>query len=110
MSSPQANAKAAAPVPISKPIDIVQTQFSLLYANLHPVLLLSILLFGFRTLVEDPVNTLLGLAPTITILQAVYCVLCLPSTGQTPAPTPKPGQKKKAAKPVQDVWAKVVVG
>lgn len=109
MSYSPANAKASAPVPSSKPVDILQSQLSLLYANLHPILLLSILLFSFRTLVDDPVNTLLGLAPTLAILQALYCVLCLPSTGQTPAPTLKPGQKKKAAKPAQDMWAKVVV-
>ena len=109
MSSSPANAKAAAPIPPSKPVDILPAQLSLLYANLHPILLLSILFFSFRTLVDDPVNTLLGLAPTVAIIQALYCVICLPSTGQTPAPTLKPGQKKKAAKPAQDVWAKVVV-
>ena len=109
MSSSPGNAKATAPIPSSKPVDILQTQLSLLYANLHPILLLSILLFSFRSLVEDPVNTLLGLAPTVAIVQALYCVLCLPSTGQIPAPAPKPGQKKKAAKPAQDIWAKVVV-
>jgi phosphatidylinositol glycan class F len=109
MSSSPTNAKATAATPSAKPVDILQTQFSLLYANLHPILLLSILLFSFRTLVEDPVNTLLGLAPTVAVLQAVYCVICLPSPGQTPAPPPKPGQKKKPAKPAQDIWAKVVV-
>ena len=109
MSSSPGNAKATAPIPSSKPVDILQSQLSLLYANLHPILLLSILLVSFRSLVEDPVNTLLGLAPTVAILQALYCVLCLPSTGQTPAPAPKPGQKKKAAKPAQDIWAKIVV-
>ena len=109
MSSSTPNAKAAVPAIPEKPIDILQTQVSLLYANLHPVLLLSILVFSFNTLVDDPVNTLLGLAPTLAVIQALYCVLCLPSTGQTPAPTPKPGQKKKAVKPAQDVWAKVVV-
>lgn len=109
MSSSPAAAKATAPTAPAKPIDVQQTQLSLLYANLHPILLLSILLFSFRTLVEDPVNTLLGLAPTIATLQAVYCVLCLPLPGQTSVPTPKPGQKKKAAKPAQDIWAKIVV-
>ena len=109
MSSSTPNAKPPQSIPLSKPIDILQTQPSQLYANLHPVLLISLLLFSFKNLVEDPVNTLLGIAPTIAIIQAVYCVICLPSTGQAPAPAPKPGQKKKAAKPSQDIWAKVVV-
>jgi GPI ethanolamine phosphate transferase 2/3 subunit F len=109
MSSSSSNTKAAAPIPPSKPIDILQNQYALFYANLHPIVLLSILLFSFRTLVEDPVNTLLGLAPTITILQAVYCVLSLPPKGQTAASSTKPGQKKKAQKPGQDIWAKIVV-
>ncbi|KAK5170413.1 Glycosylphosphatidylinositol (GPI) anchor assembly protein [Saxophila tyrrhenica] len=108
MSTPTSNGKAPLSTPPSKPVDILQTQPSLLYSNLHPILLLSILLFSFKTLVRDPVNTLLGLAPTVTILQALYCVLCLPSTNQAPAPPQKPGQKKKQAKPAQDAWAKAV--
>lgn len=109
MSSQTPNAKTASALPPFKHVDILQTPTSLLYANLQPVLLLSILLFSFKTLVQDPVNTLLGLAPTVTILQGLYCALCLPSTNQAPTTTSKPGQKKKPAKPAQDVWAKVVV-
>ena len=109
MSSSPSNAKGGAPIPPAKPIDVLQNQYALLYANLHPILLLSVLFFSFRTLVEDPVNTLLGLAPTIAIIQAVYCVLSLPPKGQTAASNTKPGQKKKPQKPAQDVWAKIVV-
>lgn len=109
MSAPTANGKQTTALPPSKPIDILQSQAAQLYANLHPILLISVLLFSFKTLVEDPVSTLLGLAPTVTILQAIYCVLSLPSSGQTTTATPKPGQKKKSAKPTQDAWAKVVV-
>lgn len=109
MSSSSPNAKAPAPAQMAKPIDILQTQLSQHYANLHPILLLSILLFSFRPLVSDPVNMLLALAPTVAMLQALYCVICLPSTGQTPAPAPKPGQKKKVSKPAQDIWARIVV-
>ena len=109
MSSSPSNAKGVAPIPPAKAIDVLQNQYALLYANLHPVLLLSILFFSFRTLVEDPVNTLLGLAPTIAIIQAVYCVLSLPPKGQTPTSTPKPGQKKKSQRAAQDIWAKIVV-
>ena len=109
MSSSPSNAKAVAPIMPAKPIDVLQNQYALLYANLHPILLLSILLFSFRTLVEDPVNTLLGLAPTIATIQSIYCVLSLPPKGQTLTSAPKPGQKKKSQKPAQDIWAKIVV-
>jgi len=110
MSTPTPNPKPAeAATPPNKPIDLLQTQPSLLYANLHPILLLSLLLVNFKNLVNNPVSTLLALAPIVTAIQAVYCVICLPPAGQMPVPAPKPGQKKKAAKPAQDIWAKVVV-
>ena len=107
-SAPQTTVPGLASPP-SKPVDILPSQPSQLYCNLHPILLSSILALSFKTLVHDPVNTLLGLAPTIAILQAVYCVICLPSTGQTPPPVRKPGEKKKPQKAGQDIWAKIVV-
>ena len=109
MSASITNAKPELAIASLKPIDILSSQYSLLYANLQPVLLLSIVLVSFKSLVNDPVSTLLGLAAPIAILQALYCVVCLPSAGQTPPAPLKPGQKKKAVKPGQDVWAKVVV-
>ncbi|KAK3621920.1 Glycosylphosphatidylinositol (GPI) anchor assembly protein [Elasticomyces elasticus] len=92
----------------AKPIELLHSQPSLFFANLQPILLLGTVLFSFKSLVADPVRTLLGLAPTIAIVQAIYCVVCLPSTGDVAAPTTKPGQKKKAGKPGQDIWAKVI--
>ncbi|RMX88709.1 hypothetical protein D0869_01424 [Hortaea werneckii] len=109
MASTSQSAVPAFASPPSKPVDILSSQPSQLYSNLHPILLFSILAFSFKTLVHDPVNTLLGLAPTIAILQALYCVICLPSTGQTPPPVRKPGEKKKPQKAGQDIWAKIVV-
>ena len=103
--SSAANAKQTPVAAPLKPVDILQTQIAQSYAHLHPILLLSGLLLSFRSLVHDPVNTLLGLAPTVTILQAVYCVLCLPIPGQAA----KSGQKKKASKQSQDIWSKIVV-
>jgi len=105
---PPATKAPPSPIP-SKPIDILQSQTSQLYANVHPALLLSLLLLSFNALVSDPVNTLSALAPAVALLQAIYCVLCLPYTGQAPAPAHKPGQKKKAVKPGQDIWARLVV-
>lgn len=109
MTSSQQATKPGDPQKPLKPVDILQNQPSILFANLHTVLLLSLVPISFRSLVNDPVNTLLGLAPTVAIVQAIYCIVCLPSTGQTPPPAHKPGQKKKSGKPVQDIWAKVVV-
>lgn len=95
--------------PQTKPIEVFSNDTSRLAANLHPILLSSVLIFSFKSLVRDPVNTLIGLAPTVAIVQLAYCVICLPSTGQPPPPAHKPGQKKKIAKPVQDLGTKAVV-
>ena len=109
MSAVSPAAKATpSPTPF-KPIDVLQDQPAQLYANFHPVLLLSILLASFKTLVQDPVNTLLGLAPIVAVLQAIYCATCLPRFGQNVTATSKPGQKRKTTKPAQEVWARIVV-
>ncbi|KAK1071782.1 Glycosylphosphatidylinositol (GPI) anchor assembly protein [Friedmanniomyces endolithicus] len=92
-----------------RPIDLLQTQPSFFFANLQPILLLGTVLLSFRSLVADPVNILLALASTTAIVQALYCVICLPSTGDTATPITKPGQKKKTPKTQrQDIWAKVI--
>ncbi|KJY01193.1 gpi-anchor biosynthesis protein (pig-f) [Zymoseptoria brevis] len=92
----------------SKPVALLQDQTSQLVANLHPILLASLLPVFFGRLVGDPVNTLLALAPTIAIIQAVYCVFCLPVNSQAPPPPKsKPGQKK-LPKPVPDLGSKLV--
>ena len=109
MSVQTSTAKSAPVQSQLKPTDILGGQYSFSYSNLQPVLLLGTLLFSFRSLVNDPVNTLLGLAPTVALVQLAYCVLCLPSSGQAPSTPLKPGQKKKASKPAQDLGVKVVV-
>lgn len=99
----------AAEETVIKPVVVLQDQASLLVRNLQPIFLLSILPVFFGRLVQDPASTLLALAPTIAIVQAVYCVCCFPSTGQNiPSTSPKPGQKKKTGK--QDLGARLVVG
>ncbi|KAF2214857.1 hypothetical protein CERZMDRAFT_82761 [Cercospora zeae-maydis SCOH1-5] len=108
MSAPTSAATLLPVLPAGKAVDILQNAPSQLYANLHPILLLSIIPIAFASLVADPVNTLLGLAPTTLVLQAIYCVVCLPHTGQPTPPKSKPGQKTKPAKPAQDIWAKLV--
>nr|POF08190.1 glycosylphosphatidylinositol anchor biosynthesis protein 11 [Quercus suber] len=116
MSAASSSAAAAAPPPPSKPIDLLSGQYSFSYSNLHPVLLLSLLAVSFPRLVADPVSTLLGLAPTVVLLQAGYCIVCLPSLGRPlpPAaassssskPRPKPKPSRTAS---DDLWARVVV-
>lgn len=100
----------AADQTIIKPVVVLQDQVSLLVRNLQPILLVSLLPVFFTRLVQDPASTLLALAPTVALVQAIYCVCCLPSTGQSVTPAVlKPGQKKKAAKPAQDLGARLVV-
>ncbi|EME88294.1 uncharacterized protein MYCFIDRAFT_89581 [Pseudocercospora fijiensis CIRAD86] len=74
------NAKPAQAAALSagKAIDVLPSQTSQLFANLHPILLLSLIPIAFRSLVSDPVNTLLGLAPTTLVVQAIYCILTRP--------------------------------
>ncbi|USW48118.1 Putative GPI biosynthesis protein Pig-F [Septoria linicola] len=97
-----------ATLPAGKAVDILPSSASQLFSNLHPILLLSVVPIAFGSLVADPVTTLLGLAPTTLALQAIYCVLCLPHTGNTTSPKQKPGPKAKSPKPAQDIWAKLV--
>lgn len=110
MSAQPAPAKPAEAQKPPKHVELLSDQFSQVYANLHSVLLLSLIPFSFKSLVRDPVSTQLGLAPTVLAFQAIYCIACLPSSGQTVPPAHKPGQKKKPVKPAQDIWARVVVG
>lgn len=94
----------------SKPVEVLQNQPSIFYANLHSILLVSILLVNFNALVNDPVQTLVALAPVSAALQAIYCVVCLPSSGQSPTShAHKPGQKRKALKSEQDIGARLIV-
>lgn len=101
MSSP-----AAKP---GKPVELANDALAQLYANLHPALLSGLIVFNFPSLVRDPINTLLAQAPLVALLQAAYCIICLPSTGQTAPAGAKAGPKKKSPKAAQDIWAKLVV-
>lgn len=109
MSSPAGASKSQETAKSTRHVDVLPDNASQFYANLHPVLLLSLIPFSFKSLVNDPVNTLLGLAPAVLLVQAIYCVVCLPSSGQNPPTKSKPGEKRKPAKPAQDIWSKIVV-
>lgn len=115
-AQPQAGPQHQQEKPTSKPtIDILPDPTAQLAANLHPVLLLSLLALSFRSLVRDPMPTLLGLAPTVAVIQLVYCAVCLPASGQAAttavgASANKPGSKrKKPRRGMRDVGARVTV-
>ena len=96
-------------LPAGKAVDILQTSAAQLFTHLHPILLFAVVPISFGSLVADPVSTLLGLAPTTLVVQALYCTLCLPHVNQTTPSKPKPGQKTKPIKAEQGIWAKLVV-
>nr|OQO15664.1 hypothetical protein B0A51_15764 [Rachicladosporium sp. CCFEE 5018] len=96
------------PPVISKPVSILDNDIARLVSNTHPVLLLSIPLLSFPRVVEDPISALIGLASTTAVIQLLYCLVCLPSTGQAPPPPLKPGQKRKSVKLAQDLGARLV--
>lgn len=82
--------------PISQPISILPTDSARLYTHIHPVLLLGSLYLSFGKLVNDPVNTLLWALLPLSLLQAAYCVTCLPaSSGSSTQPTPSKTPKRK---------------
>jgi phosphatidylinositol glycan class F len=94
-------------LPSAKPIEILHDDYSFLASNVHAAILLSGLVLSFNRLVQDPIRTLVKLAPLVIIVQLAYCFFCLPSTGQAPPP---PKQKwKKQSKPTQDFGARAVV-
>jgi len=67
----------------SSPIEPLPTDLARIVTHIQPVLLLSAYYLRFPSLVSDPVASLLvGLIP-LTIVQATYCVVCLPPTGTT---------------------------
>jgi GPI ethanolamine phosphate transferase 2/3 subunit F len=82
----------------STPIDALDDSLAHIYANIHPLLVLSIYFFRFNYIVEDPITSLLnGLAP-LGILQIVYVVLCLPPAGSSNAAPKTPAKSVKGKK------------
>lgn len=73
---------ASPPLPAGKVVEVLDTSTSRVYAHLHTLLLLAIVPVSWASLVAAPVSTLLHLAPTTLVLQALYCAVCLPQTGQ----------------------------
>ena len=88
--------------PPASPIDILNNDAARLYTHLHPVLVLSLYAYQFRSIVADPVPVLTTTLIPLSILQIAYVAICLPPTGGSGSPTAqadrrKSGEKKKTA-------------
>jgi phosphatidylinositol glycan class F len=86
--------------PSASPIDILRNDSAKLYTHLHPVLVLSLYAYQFRSMVADPVLTLTRSLVPLSILQIAYVAICLPPTGSSGSSAlqqerRKPGEKKK---------------
>lgn len=104
MSSPAGKAKAS---DTSKPKDgetptqavrIMESSQAQVVRHLHPVLLASLFLARFSTLVADPVSTMSSAIPVVVVVQVTYAITCLPAAGSQiakPAKKLRPGEKKK---------------
>ncbi|KAL4903864.1 hypothetical protein BDW74DRAFT_155527 [Aspergillus multicolor] len=88
------------PKPSQPPVQILPTQFARVYALAHPALLLSLIVYRFSSVVENPVAELLGDIPYLVGLQAVYVMGCLPPAGsekETSSDTSETKTVKKSA-------------
>lgn len=92
----------AKPRPPATPIDLLNNDTARLYTHIHPMLVLSLYAYKFRSIVEDPVPALTSTLIPLSILQIVYVAICLPPTGGSGSAAAqlekrKPGEKKKPA-------------
>ncbi|KAF2264743.1 glycosylphosphatidylinositol anchor biosynthesis protein 11 [Lojkania enalia] len=81
------------------PIDLLNYDTAKLYTHVHPILLLSLYFYSFRSIVADPISTLSRTLLPLGVLQIAYVAICLPPTGSKDVVVEKrkPGEKKKAA-------------
>lgn len=92
-------------------IDILNNDTAHIYSHIHPILVLSLYAFQFKSIVADPVPALLNTLIPLSILQIAYVSICLPATGASSAPpVVKPGVKKKpsASKLESSIQGKIV--
>lgn len=112
MSSTTTVTKPQRARPAASTIDILNNDTAHIYSHMHPILLLSLYAFQFKSIVADPVPALLNTLIPLSILQIAYVSICLPATGASSAPPViKPGIKKKsgASKPESSIQGKIVV-
>lgn len=90
-----ANATAKVQPSPAAPIEPLHNDTARLYTHVHPILVLSLFAYSFRSFVADPVPALLSTLPLLAVLQIVFVVVSLPPTGGTPTiKKQKPGEKK----------------
>lgn len=111
MSTTTAAPKSVKSSPPQGTIDVLNNDIARIYANIHPVILLSSFFFTFPSLVKDPMTALFGSLLPLSILQTVYAGLCLPgSNSSTLNASQKPGQRKKgSSKDAPGIGFKLVV-
>ncbi|RDW74428.1 PIG-F family protein [Aspergillus mulundensis] len=85
--TPAPNTAPPKPKPSQPPVSILPTQFARAYALAHPALLLSLVVYRFTSVVENPIAELLGDIPYLVGLQAVYVMGCLPPAGSEKDPS-----------------------
>lgn len=96
----------------SHAIETFDNGFAQFYTHIHPILLLGVFSSQFKSLVQDPIDTLPRIALAVAGLQTAYICICLPSSNHSQLPPrAKHGQKKKAASGPGDtgIGAKLVV-
>ncbi|KAJ9660722.1 Glycosylphosphatidylinositol (GPI) anchor assembly protein [Coniosporium apollinis] len=99
MSSTTTITKPPTSQPASSPVELLNIESARWYTRLHPGLVLAVYAIQFQAIVADPVSALLrGLLP-LCILQIAYVAICLPPTGATSTPAPKPGSRRSKQPP-----------
>ena len=112
MSSTTTVTKSPKARPAASTIDTLNNDTAHIYSHIHPILILSLYAFQFKSIVADPVPALLNTLVPLSTLQIAYVSICLPATGASSAPpVVKPGFKKKpgASKPESSIQSKIVV-
>ena len=89
----------------SLPTELLPTDVARLFSLAHPALLLSVYYFRFGALVADPTSTLLVSLIPLSLIQALYTVICLPATGTNT----KVVRKAKTSAKKGDLSARILV-
>ena len=67
--------------PKTPAITRIETPTARLYGSTHVPLVLAYYVFRFKALVADPLSTTIWDIVPLTLLQCVFCTVCLPSAG-----------------------------
>ncbi|KAH7083807.1 glycosylphosphatidylinositol anchor biosynthesis protein 11 [Paraphoma chrysanthemicola] len=97
MSKVTIDASALKPKPTTAtPISPLPNDIARTYTHIHPLIILSLYVYKFPSIVADPVPALTSILAPLAVLQIAFVALCLPPTGETPKVRKvKPGEKKR---------------